>query len=128
MSQSQIKQTAELIIEEYGALKAPEINFVFRQAKKGKYGHLYSEIDGTIILSFFEKHFQERIEEAEALAERKHTEAKKQSSQLIPVEIVKQTYKTMQDRNYEPPKEEIKINNDEEYQKFRAQYYKRNLD
>jgi hypothetical protein len=72
MGESQILETAMLIMQDYYMLTLADINLVFTRAKKGFYGELYDRLDGAIILTWFWKYFEERCQEAENIALRKH--------------------------------------------------------
>jgi hypothetical protein len=72
MGESQIEETAMLILDEYYMLTLADINLVFQRAKKGHYGELYDRLDGAIILSWFRKYFDERCEVAESISMREH--------------------------------------------------------
>ena len=64
MSESQIRQTAIFIIDDFSMLTLADINMVFKRAKTGYYGELFNRIDGQIILSWFRKHFDDRCNAA----------------------------------------------------------------
>lgn len=72
MGESQIDETAMLIIQDYYMLTLADINLIFTRAKKAHYGELYDRLDGGVILSWFRKYFEERCQEAESIALRKH--------------------------------------------------------
>lgn len=60
MTDEQTQETAMLIVDEYYNLNLADINFIFKNAKLGKYGKYYDRLDGQIILSWFEEHFNNR--------------------------------------------------------------------
>lgn len=60
MTDEQTQETAMLIVDEYYNLNLADINFIFKNAKLGKYGKYYDRLDGQIILSWFEDHFNNR--------------------------------------------------------------------
>lgn len=64
MSDEQTQETAMMIVDEYYNLNIADINFIFKNAKIGKYGKFYDRLDGQIILSWFEDHFSKRCSEA----------------------------------------------------------------
>ncbi len=72
MGENQILETAMLVMQDYYMLTLADINLVFTRAKKGEYGQLYDRLDGAVILSWFRKYFEERCQEAENIALRKH--------------------------------------------------------
>ncbi len=60
MTDEQTQETAMLIVDEYYNLNLADINFIFKNAKLGRYGKYYDRLDGQIILSWFEEHFSNR--------------------------------------------------------------------
>jgi hypothetical protein len=74
MNDDQVHQTAMMIVEEYPSLNLSDINLVFKMAKLGKMGPFYDRLDGQVILSWFQKYYQERCSIA---AERSINEAAK---------------------------------------------------
>lgn len=60
MNPEQIKELAIYILQDYYYLTMADIYLVVTRIKKGYYGQLYESIDGTKILSFFEKYSDER--------------------------------------------------------------------
>jgi len=53
-----------MIITEYYNLTIADINIIFKRAKLGQWGQIYDRLDGQIILSWFDKYFQERCKVA----------------------------------------------------------------
>jgi hypothetical protein len=74
---ARIVELIRLIVQEYSWLKPSDIRLVFDNAKKGKYGETYNRMDGPLILSWFKKYAEERIQVAEDIAIRKRAEAGK---------------------------------------------------
>lgn len=64
MTDEQTQETAMLIVDEYYNLNLADINYIFKNAKLGKYGKYYDRLDGQIILSWFEEHFNNRCKTA----------------------------------------------------------------
>lgn len=60
MTDRQTMETAMLILEEYKSITIADIDFIFKSAKKGKYGAFYDRMDGQMILGWFESHFNDR--------------------------------------------------------------------
>ncbi len=60
MTDDQTSETAMLIVDEYYNLNLADINFIFKNAKIGKYGQIYGRLDGQIILTWFDEHFNKR--------------------------------------------------------------------
>lgn len=72
MNDAQTFETAMLIVEMFPSLNIADINLVFKRAKTGYYGNLYDRLDGSIIIDWFNRYFDERCEKA---AERSQREA-----------------------------------------------------
>lgn len=72
MTQPQLAQTADMIIDDYGYLKIDDFKLLFTYAKKGYYGQLYDCIDGNVILLWIEKYVNDRINAGEAMSDREH--------------------------------------------------------
>lgn len=64
MAPVQIKQTALMLLQDFYYFRIADINYLFTQAKKGKYGELYGSIDGSKIYKWFERHDKERAAES----------------------------------------------------------------
>ena len=60
MTDSQCQETAIYILDEYFNLSIADINLIFKNAKTGKYGPMYDHLDGQMILSWFDQHFNDR--------------------------------------------------------------------
>ena len=66
-----------LVIKNYGWLKISDIRLCFEYAKRGEYGEVYNRIDGAVIMSWFKRYAEERMQVALAVRDRMHEEAKK---------------------------------------------------
>jgi len=64
MSDSQTQETAMMILDEFYNVTIADINLIFKRAKLGQYGQIYDRLDGQVILSWFDKYFQERCKAA----------------------------------------------------------------
>lgn len=62
LTSTQVKQTAQLIMNAYGYLKVTEIMLYFRRFKFGQYGRFYGSVDAMIILDCIKKFCNERSE------------------------------------------------------------------
>ena len=82
MTSAQIKYTANLIVNEYPLMTVADIKYVFDKAMTGKYGELYNRIDSMTICGWFNKHWNERMDEAEQQSMSKHYE----NTRTAPVE------------------------------------------
>lgn len=76
MNDSQIKRTAEYILEDYQWLTIPDVDMCFKNAEKGHYGKLYAAIDGQIILQWFQAYALNRSNVMEELSLREHLDKK----------------------------------------------------
>ena len=68
MNDLQTRETAMIIVDEFYNLNLADINFIFKNAKFGRYGQLYSRLDGQIIVSWFDEHFNKRCKAAAELS------------------------------------------------------------
>lgn len=67
MTDVQIGQTIDLILEDYSVYKIDYFILCFKRAKKGLYGKQYDRVDGQVIfnwLSLFDLEYQNEIEES----------------------------------------------------------------
>ena len=83
MKHEQIVTTAELILNDYWALKPEDLKLCFDNAKKGKYGKIYDRIDGQIIFEWLELYLEERAQAIETLRRNESQQHKKDSG--IPI-------------------------------------------
>ncbi len=74
---ARIVELIRLIVQEYSWLKPADIRMVFQNAKLGKYGEAYNRMDGPMILGWFKKYSEERIQLAEEIHIRKHRNVQK---------------------------------------------------
>lgn len=82
MSNVQVAQTIELIQQEYWMLKPEDFKLCFNNAKKGMYGQIYDRIDGQLILSWIQKHIENRFLFSESESMRKHDKLKKETESM----------------------------------------------
>jgi hypothetical protein len=64
----QIDECAMNIVEDYKHISIADINLIFKNAKKGKYGELYETLSIDKICQWFESYFDERMNVAETLS------------------------------------------------------------
>lgn len=85
MSQVQLAQTAEIIIDTYGYLKIDDFKFCFSSAKKGLYGVTYDRLDGNVIITWIEQYLADRMSVADNLSYSEHSsmKANERNSQSI---------------------------------------------
>jgi hypothetical protein len=81
MTDEQTQETAMMIVDEYYNLTIADINIIFKRAKLGQWGQIYDRLDGQIILSWFDKYFQERCRVA---ADESISEADKYKNNIFP--------------------------------------------
>lgn len=64
------KELLELIIETYPRLRISDVILIFKRAKIGHYGELYNRLDGPVVLSWFRKYEEERLEALHTVRQR----------------------------------------------------------
>ncbi len=64
MKPGQIKETALMILQDFYYMNIADLNLVFSNAKKGKFGNLYGFLDGSKIYQWFDDHDKERANAA----------------------------------------------------------------
>jgi hypothetical protein len=74
MTQLQIAQTVQLIVEDFDYLALEDLKVCFKNAKKGLYGKLYDRIDGAVIIQWIETYEKERLKAFEE-SDRQHDAA-----------------------------------------------------
>lgn len=85
MGADQVKQTIQLILEDYKHLKPEDFKLCFNRLKKGYYGKLYDRLDGQIILDCLAKFDAERDGEIEAIRAKENRQLKQLEAQpLLP--------------------------------------------
>ncbi len=62
MKPGQIMQTASMLLDDFYYFRIADINMIFSNAKKGKFGALYGSLDGSKIYQWFEQHDLERAD------------------------------------------------------------------
>jgi len=78
MKPNQIKETALMILEDFYYLRVADLNYVFSNAKKGRYGELYGTLDGSKVYAWFVEHDNERASMAYKERLREHDNLKAQ--------------------------------------------------
>lgn len=76
MSEVQLAQTAEIIVDTYGYLKIDDFKYCFTSAKKGLYGTVYDRLDGNVIITWIEQYLSDRILVADNLSYSEHASMK----------------------------------------------------
>ena len=61
MTPEQIKETADMIYDEFYYLKISDISLIFKRIKTGFYGEFYESIDWMKFLKMFADYSQERV-------------------------------------------------------------------
>lgn len=65
-----IQELASFILEDYKQLNISELDLVFKNIKKGKYGSIYGRIDPVFIMASFKSYFdRERLETLRSITE-----------------------------------------------------------
>ena len=68
MSDYQIADTVDLMLEEYPHYKLDDYKLFFKMAKKGYFGQIFGRIDGEVVLSWLKKYDEQRCIEAQNIA------------------------------------------------------------
>lgn len=68
MTPVQIDECATFILSDFKRLNPADINLVFTNAKKGKYGELYESLNMMKIYSWFEVYYNQRLETASQMS------------------------------------------------------------
>lgn len=68
MSDYQIADTVDLMLEEYPHYKLDDYKLFFKMAKKGYFGQIFGRIDGEVVLSWLKKYDEQRCVEAQNIA------------------------------------------------------------
>lgn len=88
MSEPQVKQTVELIYDDYKHFKPEDFKLCFKNAMKGNYGVMYDRIDGQVILSWLIDFDNERDREIETIRTNQNKDFKKiKATPLLPVAV-----------------------------------------
>lgn len=98
MGETQMAQTADLIIQEKPYLKPEDLKLCFNKAKMGKYGPIYDRIDGQIIFEWLNKHEDERMQYSESKSIIAHQTRERQQKDVPICEDVKSSLKELAKR------------------------------
>lgn len=79
MNDTQIMDTSFILFEKFPNLTMAEIYFVFKEAKGFKYGQLYDRLDGQIILGWFDRFWNDRLQAAEDISFQEHNRLKERT-------------------------------------------------
>lgn len=127
MTIPQVGKTVELIIKQFPMLNVADVKLCIENGLSGKYGKIYSRLDGQVVLEWFTNYTEERIETAELLSE---TTAQgvvtwpKADNGLNTPENVKKMYDNYRKWDAENTKEEKKREEaSEQQQRIRAATY-----
>lgn len=83
MDADQVKQTVQLILEEYYYFKPEDFKLCFKKAMKGHYGKVYDRIDGPVIFEWLNQHDFERTQIVEEVRSGQNRELKKLEAQPL---------------------------------------------
>ena len=73
LSENEIESVADKIVHTYGgALSFADLNLIFENAKNGRYGKFYERLSSVDILSWFDRWFNERCDEAAMMSLSEH--------------------------------------------------------
>ena len=82
MSDYQIADTVDLVIEEYPHYKLDDYKLFFKMAKKGYFGQIFGRIDGEVILTWLKKYDEQRSIEAQNIAIKENERIQYEQSDL----------------------------------------------
>ena len=94
MTEPQLAQTTDLILDNYGFLKLDDFKLLFTYAKKGFYGKLYDCIDGNVILCWIESYLIDRMKTGEEMSSQDHDKVRsneKESKSFMDISIEHKT-------------------------------------
>lgn len=75
MTDRQVAQTVDFILEDYPHLQPDDLKLCLRRAMKGRYGRVYNRIDGQMVLLWLREYEAERTQQAAAEGWQRHLEA-----------------------------------------------------
>ena len=61
MNPEQVKDTSEMILDEFVEITPADLKLCFNKAKKGEYGHVFDRIDGQVILNWIRQYCDDKI-------------------------------------------------------------------
>jgi len=83
LKESQVEQTAEMIIDEFPLMKIADVIYLFKKAKNGEFGNIYEGLDGLKILSWFREVWCERLDYAEYQSGKDHQDKKYEHEKIF---------------------------------------------
>lgn len=89
ISEEVVAESCKIIQEDYSEFTIEEINYVLKEAKRGKYGEIYGNIGGSVVLGWFEKYKTSKEDFFVLKNENKHL-ANKQTGESMLDELNKQ--------------------------------------
>lgn len=83
MGGDQVRQTADMILEDYSHFKPEDFKLCFSRAKKGHYGKLYDRLDGQIIMGWLMDYDNERDGEIEVIRAKDNRQLKQATIAVV---------------------------------------------
>lgn len=83
LTESQISETAFMILDGNKNLTISDINLIFKRAKSGEYGPFFESLSIDKVLTWFSQYFEERCNIAAELTRRKADQEKYQEDKTI---------------------------------------------
>ncbi len=77
MSEGQIVETVNILLDEYPRLSLQEYQVFFNRIRSGKFGQLYESLDGIKIMAFMKDFYQEVLNAYHEFKEEKHNQIKR---------------------------------------------------
>ena len=82
MTKEQIIETSYKLINDFGVFKIIDIKYCLMNGIEGKYGKIMDRLDYSIILEWFNKYFDERMQAGENESYEKHIKSKEINESL----------------------------------------------
>jgi hypothetical protein len=109
LSEAEIEALAEKIVYDYGgALSFADLHLILENAKNGRYGKFYERLSSVDVLSWFDKWFNERCNEAanRSIGEHERAMQRIKEKQVAEKDVAFQLFKeSIQKNNYKLTKE-----------------------
>lgn len=62
MNPEQIQETARILYDDFYYLNIADLNLIFTNIKRGKYGQIYESLDGVKLISWINSYVEKRLE------------------------------------------------------------------
>jgi len=72
LTESQMDETAMMLVEDFKNLNMADINLIFRKMKTGEFGEYYESLNMAKVVSIFKSYFEERMNVAAQVSLENH--------------------------------------------------------